>query len=127
MTSPTRRAERCYLSTPEHGRRFYGKYIYIYTDKGSLELSDGQLRFRSTKRSLDIDIKSIVELRVGSFNRVAKPTRLDRLEVTYQTCPEETHTLYLVPTRSAFTPTWTTNAIVREWMSWLEKRRSTRL
>ena len=33
----------CYLSTPEHIRSFVGQFIYIYTDKGDVASSEGDV------------------------------------------------------------------------------------
>lgn len=119
---PRFRAETCYLSTPEYARTFRGRFLYIYTDKGTLELADGKLRFRGKREQLDIGLDSLVELRQGRFGRVAKPIGLDRIELTFRT-EGQVRTVYLVPTESAGTPTWKTNKIVLHWLALLEERR----
>ena len=124
MSDRTRRAERCYVSTWEHSRTFYGKYVSLYTDKGSLELGGGPLRFLGKRDVLEITRDSIVELRRGSFARAAKPFRLDRIELTYLDEEGESRDVHLVPTRSGLTPTWKTNEIVGEWVTWLTEWRS---
>ena len=119
-----RRAERCYLSTPEHGRSFYGRVIYLYLDRGTLEADARSLRFAGSRGVVDIPRGSVVELGMGAFWGGAKPPRLERLEVTYLDGGNAgpSRTVLLVPTRSALTPTWVTNGIVRDWLGWLRRR-----
>lgn len=114
-----RRAERCYLSTPQHVATTYGKYGYIYTDKGTLEADDHELRFDGKNTHLVIDYQSIVDLKKSSFNRGAKPFRLDRLDVTYHSVGGNV-TAFLVPTRAGWAPTWTTNKVVADWLAWIQ-------
>ncbi len=120
----TRAATPCYLSTPEHSDTFYGKCLYIYTDKGSLEVTNGQLRLRGRRTSLEVALGSITELQVGRFNRAAKPPGLYRIELTYATTVAGlSRTVYLVPTLSGFMPTWKTNDIVADWYEWLSSQK----
>jgi hypothetical protein len=119
----TRTATRCYLSTPEHSSTAYGRYVYIYTDKGSLEATAGHLRFTGRRTDVALEIASITELRLGRFGRLAKPAGLARIEVTWAN-PDAggTRTVYFVPTQSAFMPTWKTNDIVTDWYDWLSRQ-----
>ncbi len=120
----TRAATPCYLSTPEHSNTFYGKYSYIYTDKGSLEVINGKLRFEGRLTSLEVPLGSITELQLGRFNRAAKPLGLNRIELTYSTTGTGlSRTVYLVPTLSGFMPTWKTNDIVADWHEWLSSQK----
>jgi hypothetical protein len=42
----------CYLSTPEHVSSFFGRFIYIYTDKGELRLTESCLEFAARAESV---------------------------------------------------------------------------
>jgi hypothetical protein len=125
MDEPAKRSERCYLSTPRHASTFYGKYMWIYTDKGCLQLSRETLRFDGKRNRLEIALHSIDGLHVGRFHRAAKPDGLDRIEVTYRT-QDGRPTVYLVPTQSPWTPTWETNKIVADWFTCIDQLRPPR-
>jgi hypothetical protein len=114
----------CYLSSPEHVRSFVGRFIYIYTDKGELLLTETALRFVG-KSGLPVEISfdSIADISVGHYSRLAKPTRLDYIAVRHRNGGTERTTL-LTPTRSWATPTWETNKIVAEWVDALQAARS---
>jgi hypothetical protein len=120
---PSKRSA-CYLSTPEHIRTFVGQFIYIYTDKGDLELTDSMLRFvNKGGLSLDIPLSSIVEARIDSYPRWAKPIRLDYISVRYRHDDTERTTLF-TPTVWWMTPVWETNKLVADWMAALEAARA---
>ncbi len=110
----------CYLSTPEHIRSFFGSFIYIYTDRGELCLTDTALQFVGKSGSpVEILLRSITDICVGNYSRWAKPIRLDYIAVRYQSGEKE-RTLLFTPTRSWLTPVWETNKIVAEWVRALE-------
>jgi hypothetical protein len=116
-------ASPCYLSTPGHIRSFVGRYLYIYTDKGSVSLMDGILRFRGKKgRVIELPATSITRVGGGSYSRWAKPFRLDYIEIGYD-LGEGAQTILLTPTSSWATPTWKTNGIVAEWNGRIESAR----
>ena len=119
----TRKRSPCYLSTPEHIRSFVGRFIYIYTDKGEVELNDTGLRFvgKSGVPS-EISLDTIASVSVGHFSRWAKPARLDFIAVRQKQGSME-RTLLLTPTRSWATTTWATNKIVAEWVGFLQSVR----
>jgi hypothetical protein len=116
MTIP-RFSERCYVSTPEHTRTFYGKHVYIYSDKGSLVCLGRVLSFHGKRSDLEMPLDLISDLGVGSFSRRAKPLGLDRIEITYRVGGDQARTVYVIPAVSALTPTWKTNGIVRHLVS----------
>jgi hypothetical protein len=126
LTETTIRTQACcYLSTPEHVRSFWGTFIYIYTDKGELTLSDDYLRFTGKNQPpIEIALKSITDISIGHYSRIAKPMRLDYVAVAYQKNGTE-RTLLFTPTRSWSTPVWETNEIVNEWAEDLQQARTT--
>ena len=75
MTEPALKSqELCYLSTPEHNRSFVGKFIYIYTDKGTLTLTKSALQFeKSSGLVMVIPLASIGNIEIGEYSRWAKP------------------------------------------------------
>ena len=115
MLEEVRHSQNSYLSTPAHVRSFIGRFLYIYIDKGRIELTDNHLRFRGRKtKDLDIPIDSITHIGVGQYSRLAKPIRLDYLAVTFQG-EDASETLYFTPTHGWWTPVWHTNLIVADW------------
>jgi hypothetical protein len=119
MVEEIRHSQNCYLSTPAHVRSFIGRFVYIYTDKGRLELTDNRLRFRGRKvKELEIPIESISDLGVGHYSHLAKPIRLDYVAVTFQD-DDEPKTLYFTPTYSWWTPVWHTNLVVNDWLEFV--------
>ena len=78
---PLKRAA-CYLSTPSHVRSFVGRFVYIYTDKGELTLTETALWFVGKDGlPIVIPLDSVTALGVGHYSRIAKPLRLDYLAV----------------------------------------------
>jgi hypothetical protein len=111
---PLKRAA-CYLSTPSHVRSFVGRFVYIYTDKGELTLTETALWFVGKDGlPIVIPLDSVTALGVGHYSRIAKPLRLDYLAVRHRDGGREGTTLF-TPTRSWMTPVWQTNRIVAEW------------
>jgi hypothetical protein len=120
---PSKRSA-CYLTTPEHTRTFVGQYIYIYTDKGELELTDSALHFVSKGGlRMDIPLSSIIEVRIDHYSRWAKPIRLDYIAVRYRHDGTE-RTVFLTPTVWWMTPVWETNKLVADWLASIEAARS---
>jgi serine/threonine protein kinase len=105
----------CYYATPEHLRSFVGRFLYIYSGKGKLCLDEEKLTFTSEWFSTVIPLKAIQNLRIGSYSRFAKPTGLDYLVVEYKS-NDGIQRILLTPALSPFTPTWTTNERVAEWL-----------
>ena len=120
MAETIRTQECCYLSTPKHVRSFVGSFIYIYTAKGSLRLTDESLRFTSTKKSFQIPLTAITAIGTGHYSRIAKPIRLDYLSVTFQS-DGRAETILLTPAESWVTPVWKTNRLVASWQALLEQ------
>jgi hypothetical protein len=116
MNQTTRQVQKlCYLSTPAHARSFVGRFIWIYTDKGQLELTDDCLRFLGKREGqLDIPLESIADLSIGHYSQWAKPIKLDYMAVTYRNGLSQ-RTLLFTPTLSWIMPTWKTNKIVAKW------------
>ena len=105
----------CYLSTPKYIRSFVGRFIYIYTAKGNLNLTSESLIFESKKTSFEIPISSITNISFGHYSRIAKPLRLDYIAVNYHH-EEKDETILLTPTESWATPVWATNKLVASWI-----------
>jgi hypothetical protein len=122
-----RSEECCYLSTPAHVRSFVGRFIWIYTDKGELRLTESRLRFRGKSRMpIDIDLDAIVDIWIGNYSRWAKPIRLDYIAVAFEDGDAE-RTLLFTPTQSWLTPVWETNKLVAKWARLLDDVREERM
>ena len=104
----------CYLSSPKHVRSFWGRFVYIYEDKGTIQLNAQELVFFSPKGSIQIPLRSIRDLRMGHYPRTAKPIRLDYISIT---CEEAGYlqTRLFTPGWSGFVPVWKTNPLVADW------------
>jgi hypothetical protein len=114
----------CYLSTPEHVRSFVGRFVWIYTDKGELSLTESSLRFAGKKGPpFEIPLAQIEEVGVGHYSRWAKPVRLDYMAVRYR-AGGAVQTVLLTPTVSWATPAWETNQIVAQWVGLVNAARS---
>ena len=115
-----REQESCYLSTPEHTRSFVGRFIYIYTGKGSLLLTTESLKYFSKKKTIDIPLGAIIDLRKGRYPRTAKPIHLDYIEVVFHIEGGQ-DTILLTPAKSWMAPVWKSNELVASWMETLEQ------
>lgn len=105
----------CYSSTPEHIKSFIGRFIYIYTAKGSIFLTKEDLQYKNKKKNIVIPIKDITHIEIGHYSRIAKPIQLNYLSVTYKGDSAK-NTILFTPTISWTTPIWKTNKIVQTWM-----------
>jgi hypothetical protein len=112
----------CYVSTPEHIRSFYGRFIWIYTGKGELTLTESALEFlNESGLLLEIPLISITDIEVGHYSRWAKPFRLDYISVSYLKRGRERMILFTPPGPLAWmTSVWKTNKIVAEWVMTLQ-------
>jgi hypothetical protein len=122
MSTPIAGAARtqacCYLSTPDHVRSFVGRFIWIYTAKGCLNLTFETLVCEVSNLGCEIAVRSIRAVEVGHYSRWAKPIKLKYIALTYMShCQEKT--VLLTPTHSWATPVWKTNALVENWAEWL--------
>jgi hypothetical protein len=120
MPETIRTQENCYLSTPERVRSFVGRFLLIYTAKGSLRLTSYALLFTSRKKSLEIPLQSITDISTGHYSRIAKPRRLDYISVQYNHEARE-ETILLTPMQSWSTRVAKTNALVASWISSLKE------
>ena len=110
----------CYVSTPEHVRSFVGRFIWIYTAKGSLRLNPEALVCEISNLVCEIPLLSIQRVEVGHYSRWAKPIKLKYIALTYMSQGEEL-TVLLTPTHSWATSVWKTNALVEAWEEWIRK------
>ncbi|MGI2001637.1 hypothetical protein [Shewanella frigidimarina] len=106
----------CYVSTLEHQSTFYGKYIYLYTDKGQLSLTNDGLEYLGKKNNYSITRSSIKNIEISHYSLVAKPFKLNCIKISYIADLVE-NTIYLTPTGSGFTPIYKTNQLVKNWFS----------
>jgi hypothetical protein len=106
----------CYVSTLEHQSTFYGKYIYLYTDKGQLSLTNDGLEYLGKKTNYSITRSSIKNIEISHYSRVAKPFKLNSIKISYKIDLIE-NDIYLTPTKSGFTPICKTNQLVKNWFS----------
>ncbi|HEV3384788.1 MAG TPA: hypothetical protein VG097_08225 [Gemmata sp.] len=116
----TRNQACCYFSTPEHVRSFVGRFLWIYTGKGSLNLTPETLICEVSNLVCEIPLRSIRGIEVGHYSRWAKPIKLNYIELTYMSQLLE-KTVLFTPTHSWATPVWKTNALVESWTEWLEE------
>ncbi|GMW03350.1 MAG: hypothetical protein AMXMBFR84_44840 [Candidatus Hydrogenedentota bacterium] len=118
VTENTRTQACCYFSTPEHIRSFVGRFIWIYSAKGSLALRPDHLACEVSSLVCEIPLRSIRRVEVGRYSRWAKPITLKYVALTYMSSGQE-KTVLLTPTHSWATPVWKTSAIVETWADWL--------
>ncbi len=109
------KASPCYYITPEHAASFYGRYIYLYSGKGVLNLDTQRLIFSSPKATYDITLSSIISLGTGVFSWSAKPTGLNYISIGYLD-GGITKQVRFTPAWSGLTPTWQTNSLTDEWL-----------
>jgi hypothetical protein len=119
MNETIRAQECCYLSTPRHVRSLVGRFIYVYTAKGSLRLTSEALIFTSKKLTIEIPLDSIAEISSGHYSRIAKPLRLYYIAVRYNHEGRE-ETILLTPTQSWAMRVGNTNKIVASWRATLD-------
>jgi hypothetical protein len=120
VAEPTRTQACCYFSTPEHLRSFVGRFIWIYTAKGSLNLNPETLVCEVSNLACEIPLRSIRGVEVGHYSRWAKPIKLKYIALTYTSQWQE-KTVLLTPTHSWATPVWKTSALVESWAEWLRE------
>ena len=108
----------CYASTPEHQNTFYGKYIYIYTDKGQLSLTEDGIEYIGKKSTYAIRYSAIKSIEMSHYSRIAKPLKLNFIKLRYVIDSVE-HAVFLTPTKSPFMPIHKTNELVKHWLSQL--------
>ena len=115
----------CYLSTPEHLRSLAGQIIYIYTAKGTLQLSSQALLFLGDGTAVEIPLGAITDVQVRSYSFWAKPFGLLYIAVTYRGGAED-QTVLLTPTRAPgwCVTCWETNKIVATWVDALKEAMS---
>ena len=106
----------CYVSSPKHVRSFWGRFIYIYEGKGTIQLTAQELIFSSPEESIRIPLSSIRDLHMGHYPRTAKPIRLDYISITYDEAGS-LQTRLFTPGWSGFVPVWKTNPLVAEWFN----------
>jgi hypothetical protein len=107
---------KCYFITPEHASSFLGKYLYLYSGQGKLQLSGESLAFESKSLSLEIPIQAIRRISVEMFSRWAKPFGLAYISLQYLHHEKE-RTIFLVPVESAYMPSWKTCKVVEDWIA----------
>jgi hypothetical protein len=73
----------CYFSTPEHVRSFVGRFIWIYTAKGNLNLNPETLVCEVSNLPCEIPLRSIRGVEVCHYSRWAKPIKLKYIALTY--------------------------------------------
>jgi serine/threonine protein kinase len=112
--SQTNKSCICYVSSPKHVRSFWGRFIYIYEGKGTIQLTAQELIFSSPEETIRIPLRSIRNLRMGHYPRTAKPIRLDYISITYEEAGN-LQTRLFTPGWSGFVPVWKTNPLVAEW------------
>jgi hypothetical protein len=110
----------CYVSTPEHQSKFYGKYLYIYTDKGQVSLTDEGITYQGENTNYSFCYSCIKSIKLSQYSRIAKPLKLNFIKVVYVIDSIE-HTILLTPTSSGFTPIYKTNQLVKHWFAKLQE------
>jgi serine/threonine protein kinase len=118
---PVVRASRCYISTPEHLRTWFGQ-LMIYTGRGDLRLEPEHLVWSHRGLSaITIPLAAITGLSVGEFPRITKPAGLNYIAATWQD-GAQARRLFLVPNNGPFNLTWTTNQVVNDWFSAIQEQ-----
>ncbi len=120
MPTDVRNTTLCYLSTPEHVQSFCGRFIWIYTGKGEIELLPDVLIWECSGFSFKIPLAAISAIELGEYSRWAKPFGLNYIAVTYQD-EDIKRTVLLTPTRRPGwnVACWETNKVVVQWMETL--------
>src|SRR4029077_15230305 len=85
----TRTQACCYVSTPEHVRSFVGRFIWIYTAKGSLRLNPEALVCELSNLVCEIPLLSIRRIGMVLYPGWPKPIKLKYIELTYLSQGEE--------------------------------------
>ena len=109
---------RCFHSSPEYCRTFWGRLVWIYEGKGSLTLTTTHLSFQGESLNFDVPLEAIRGIGLSEFSRASKPFGLFSLVVRYEVGGKEFVT-HLVPHLSSLAPTWQTNQIVLQWFDTL--------
>ena len=109
----------CYLSTPEHLRTFWGRFMYIYKGKGELRLDRQTLSFHSWP-AVTIPLASVRKLALGDYPLSAKPWPIHYMAVTF-TEGGVSRTLLFTPVRSWLMSPWEANKVVSDWLSALQE------
>lgn len=120
--NPNARSQSSYFSTPEHLRSFIGRFVYIYTGKGTITLDPDALTIAKSGISSRIPFSEIVELRVGAYSKWAKPITLKYIALSYRV-ENDAQTILLTPAVSWTAPVWKTNEIVETWYERLQQAR----
>ncbi|MBK9210760.1 MAG: hypothetical protein IPL71_21755 [Anaerolineales bacterium] len=111
MTEVIKIQPKCYFITPEHASSFWGKYVYLYSGQGRLQLTSERLVFESKNMSFDVPIQAIRNISVHVFSRWAKPFGLTYISLHFVQKGKEKDR-HLVPVETSFSPTWKTSKIV---------------
>jgi hypothetical protein len=120
MEEITVQQDSCYLSTSEHMRSFIGRWLYIYTDKGSLKLTSKSVTFISKKDLCEIPLNSITDISSGYYPRTAKPLPLKYVEVTYIREGKKKAIIF-TPCNSWASSVWKNNKLVENWILLLNR------
>lgn len=105
----------CYFTTPEYLNTFWGKRYFIYS-KGSSQLTNTHIRFRSKKIDFDIPMNSITDMSIGTFERTKGIFHLNYLAIIVST-KSGPKTILLVPAQTRFTPSWAINRTIEQWFN----------
>ncbi len=109
------RSSQSYISSPQHLRTFVGRWLYIYEGKGTLRLTASHLEFLEPGLPvLRIPLRSIQDLQIGQYSRLAKPGGLNYITIGYEEAGQ-IHTRYFTPATSPLAPYWATNQFVTDW------------
>lgn len=111
---------KCYFITPEHAASFWGRYIFLYSGHGKLQLSDEFLDFESKTLSLHLPLQSITKIGVKLFSPWVKPFGLTYIVLQFSENGYE-RTISLIPAESTFAPSWKTSKLVEEWITVLSQ------
>ena len=113
---PAYSTQNCFLSTPEHLRTLRGRFLYIYTDSGTLELWADKLAFTGKKTGTTvIGLGEIQRVHRANYPRVAKPIRLDYIQIDYDSLGQR-RSLILTPYEAVTAAVWNTNKVVSAWL-----------
>lgn len=105
----------CWICTPEYHRSFKGRFIWIFTGKGSLRLTAESLSLAGAKTSFEIPLDSITQVACGAYSRWSTVLLLNHMAITHRRGGVE-ETIWFTPLGYLLMPKWEVNKLVVSWI-----------
>ena len=113
----TLKSSACYVSSPEHLATLIGRFFYVYTGKGKLQLDSNQLTFyQSNSIKTVIPLNAIRDLSTGMYPKSAAPFGLMFISITWEESGVTRQHLF-TPRQGSFKTVWKTNEVVTDWFT----------